>query len=53
VTRKTLSVHDEADIGALLETRRGILDVDLLRDDYKLFDREHELDGLLDRRTRR
>jgi hypothetical protein len=39
--------QDEADIQALFDSRVASFDVRLLRDYYRLFDREHELDELL------
>jgi hypothetical protein len=39
--------QDEADIRALLLAKRGALDIVRLRDYYRLFDREAELDRLL------
>ena len=40
-------LRDEADIRALLDARRGQLKMDVIRDYYRLFGREAELDGLL------
>jgi len=40
-------VQDEADIEALFDARAASLDVDLLRDYFRLFDREPDLDRLL------
>ena len=40
-------LQDEADIRALLDARRGQLKMDVIRDYYRLFGREAELDGLL------
>lgn len=40
-------VQDEADIRALLAAARGRLNVERLRDYYRLFDRERELERLL------
>ncbi len=45
--------QDAADIDALFATRGKSLDVGRLRDYYRLFDREHELDELLERRMPR
>jgi hypothetical protein len=39
--------HEEADIQALFAARRGSLNADILRDYYRLFDRERDLDRLL------
>jgi hypothetical protein len=45
--------QDAADIQALMEARRDALDVTLLRDYYRVFDREEELDRLLARTVQR
>jgi hypothetical protein len=45
--------QDAADIAALFASRTDSLDVELLRDYYKLFDREQELEEALERRPRR
>jgi len=39
--------REEADIEALFAAQRGSLDAEILRDYYRLFDRERELDRLL------
>ena len=39
--------QDEADIRALLAARHGTLKLDILRDYYRLFDRERDLERLL------
>jgi hypothetical protein len=39
--------QDEADIQALLDARSTSLNVEMLRDYYRLFEREHDLDRLL------
>ena len=39
--------HDQADIAALFAARGRTLDEELLRDYYRLFDREEDLDALL------
>ena len=39
--------REEADIQALFAARRGSLNADLLRDYFRLFDRERDLDRLL------
>jgi hypothetical protein len=39
--------QDDADIRALFAARGGALNVDVLRDYYRTFDREHDLDRLL------
>jgi hypothetical protein len=39
--------QDRADIEALVAARRGSLDLDRLRDYYRLFGRERELERLL------
>jgi len=44
ISNPTLRV---ADIRALLDARRGQLKMDVIRDYYRLFGREAELDGLL------
>lgn len=41
-------IQDEADIRALFAARGGSLDVDVLRDYFRLFDRESDLDRLLE-----
>ncbi len=45
--------RDQADIEALFAARAGSLDRDLLRDYYRLFEREGELDRLLAQERRR
>src|SRR5262249_4816801 len=45
--------RDQADIDAVVAAREGKLDVGLLRDYYRLFDREDELERLLGRVRRR
>jgi hypothetical protein len=45
--------RDQADIEALLAVNADTLDVRLLRDYYRLFGRERELEQLLPRRTKR
>ena len=39
--------REEADIEALFAAQRGSLNAEILRDYYRLFDREHDLDRLL------
>jgi len=45
--------QDEADIRALLAARRGTLKLDVLRDYYRLFGRELDLERLLAEKRKR
>jgi hypothetical protein len=46
-------LQDEADIQALFDAATGVLDVDLLRDYFRLFEREEDLERLLGSAPRR